>query len=299
VFPRVLLITVALAVAPSDLAAQSLVCQTIRPGETASTVARRITGRADSLVQPWFRIVDRSRRIIPKARYDRVRAGWHACVPTTRRRSGAVVAGRAGVPRIVAVPQVPEGIRQLPVALAQAPVAVAHAPGAVAQTRLAAAPPIRRRQPLPAAPPSRDPTVNLVLLGLGAALFGGAIGFAWQGVEQFLRQREAIAYEMQKFGYVFVKDFERPLHIEGMTSPIRARLRCSPGNRRLEILVAPIGGRRYPNLDDHRRNVEYDVERITQRLCHTAFVRRPLRAEGSWVVIPFHFELGPKTGAVV
>jgi hypothetical protein len=57
-------------------------------------------------------------------------------------------------------------------------------------------------------------------------------------------------------------------------------VRCSPSARRLQILVARTGGRRYANLDDHRRRFEYDVERITQRLCHPAFGRSPLRAEG-------------------
>jgi hypothetical protein len=106
--------------------------------------------------------------------------------------------------------------------------------------------------------------------------------------------------EMQGFGSLFLKDFERPLIVDGIaTSPIRARLRCDPGDRRLEILVAPAAGRRYPNLGDHRHNVEYDVERITQRLHHAAFVRRPLRAEGSWVVIPFEFTLSTRRGAPV
>jgi hypothetical protein len=280
-FPGTLLITLALAISPANLAAQSLICQTIRPGETASSVAWRMTGRADSRIQPWFRIVDRGRRVIPKVRYDRVLAGWHACVPTARLRRSRPVVGRP-----VAVPQVPVGSAQARIA--------------VAQTRVAAAPLIAQRRPRPAAPQSRDPIVDLVLLGLGAAMFGGAIGLAWQSVEKFLEKRGAVTREMEIFGHVFVKDFERPLRIEGVTtSPIRARLRCVPGDRRLEILVAPAAGRRYPNLEDHRQNVEYDVERITQRLSHHAFVRRPLRAEGPWVVIPFHFELSAKTGTVV
>jgi hypothetical protein len=105
---------------------------------------------------------------------------------------------------------------------------------------------------------------------------------------------------MQGFGEAFVKDFERPLRIEGVTSPIRARLRCAPAKRRLEILVAPAAGRRYPNLDDHRQNVEYDVDRITQRCSRKTFVSAgPLHAEGPWVVIPFRFEPSPRTGAVV
>ena len=272
-FRGTLLLTVGLAIAPPDLAAQSLACQPIRLGETASSVAWRLTGRADSRRQPWFRIVDRSTRVIPKARYNRVLAGWHACVPMARLRTT-----RAVIPR---------------------PIVVAQRPVAVVQTRVAAAPLIAQRRPRPAALPPRDPAVDLALLCLGAAMFGAAIGLGWQSVERFLEEREAVRREMQGFGNMFVKDFERPLLIEGVTtSPIRARLRCAPGDRRLEILVAPAAGRRYPNLDDHRQNVEYDVERITQRLSHNAFVRHPLSAEGPWVVIPFHFKPSPKTGAV-
>jgi hypothetical protein len=278
--PGAFLITVALATAPANLAAQSLVCRTIRPRENASSVAQRLTGRADSRIQPWFRIVDRSSRVIPKARYDGVLAGWYACVPTARLRRTRPVVGR-------------------PVAVRQVPVVVAEAPVAVAPTHAAAAALIAQRRPILAALRSRDPTVDLALLCFGAVMFGAAIGLGWQRVEQFLEEREAVTREMQGFGNVFVKDFERPLVLEGFTtSPIRARLRCLPGDRRLEILVAPAAGRRYPNLDDHRQNVEYDVERITQRLSHNAFVRHPLRAEGAWVVIPFHFNPSPRTGAV-
>jgi hypothetical protein len=146
----------------------------------------------------------------------------------------------------------------------------------------------------------RDLAAQFVLLCLGIAAFGTVIGLGWQSVEQFLARRNAVMREMEGFGHVFVKDFARPLLVEGVvTSPIRTRLRCAPRNRRLEILVAPAAGRRYPNLDDHRNNVEYDVDRITQGLGHHAFVRHPLRAEGPWVVIPFRFEPSPKTGAVV
>ena len=55
-------------------------------------------------------------------------------------------------------------------------------------------------------------------------------------------------------------------------------------------------GHRYPNLDDHRRNVEYDVDRIAYGLRHHPFVRRPLRVEGQWVVVPFQLKPRPQTG---
>ena len=96
---------------------------------------------------------------------------------------------------------------------------------------------------------------------------------------------------MTRFGDVFVKAFERPL-VRGSVGdrPIRARLRCALGRERLDILIAPADGRRYPNLGDHQQNVEYDVDRIVHDLRHEPFVRQPLYTEGSWVVIPFQFK---------
>ena len=85
VYVRTVLTTVVLAAASLDAAAQSAVCETVRPGDTASTVARRLTGRADSYDEPWFRIFDRSRSlVIPRARYGRLQSGWQVCVPAMR-----------------------------------------------------------------------------------------------------------------------------------------------------------------------------------------------------------------------
>jgi hypothetical protein len=111
-------------------------------------------------------------------------------------------------------------------------------------------------------------------------------------------RRRALTRELQRFGDVFVSEFERPLRFnDAAVRPVRARLRSVPRDRRLEILLAPGPGRRYPNLDDHRCNVEYDVQRIAGRLRNYSFVLRPLRVEGAWVVIPFEFNPGPDTGA--
>jgi hypothetical protein len=116
-------------------------------------------------------------------------------------------------------------------------------------------------------------------------------------MERFLTNRRSRKRDVQEFGDLFVKDFERPLVIDGVVShPIRARVRWVPFHRRLDILLAPAAGRRYPNLDDHRRNVEYDVNRIAHRLRHHPFVQRPLRAEGQWVVVPFQLTPRRHTG---
>jgi hypothetical protein len=251
-FVRTFLVAFVLAATFRDAPAQSLACHTIGRGDTASAIAQRLTGRADSLRQPWFQIVDQARSaVIAKGRYDRIVPGWKACVPETRLRADA------GLPP-------------------------------------AAAPPPIRDVPAP-----RNRALDLALLCWGAVVIGAAIGVGWQMVEQFLAKRRALIGLMYRFGAVFVKDFERPLVVEGVaTRPIHARLRCVPGDRRLDILLAPAAGRRYPNLADHRQNVEYDVDRIAHRLRDQPFVRKPLRAEGPWVVIPFQVHPGPKTGAV-
>jgi hypothetical protein len=44
--------------------------------------------------------------------------------------------------------------------------------------------------------------------------------------------------------------------------PVRSRLRCGARLGRFDILLAPGEGRRYPNLSDHKKNVEYDVARV-------------------------------------
>jgi len=51
------------------------------------------------------------------------------------------------------------------------------------------------------------------------------------------------------------------------------------------VLIAPGSGRRYPNLSDHRVNVEYDVRRVLRLLDDRLVVTRPLRLEGQWVVV--------------
>jgi len=264
---RTFLATVVLTAASVDVLAQSVVCEMVKAGDTASAVSRRLTGRADSHDQPWFRVFDRSRsRVISRAGYNTLPPGWQACVPAAR------VARRASA----AVP------RTVPAATHPVP---RESTGAV-------------RASVPEATDDRR-TLELMflLLGLGAA--GAAVVCGLQSVEQVAMQRKALKHEMLAFGRAFLNDFERPLLVDGVVDrPVYARMRCVPRKRRLDILLTPGSGRRYPNLTDHRRNVEYDVSRIAHRLRRHPFVPSAPRAEGEWVVIPFHFQPGPKTGVV-
>src|SRR5262249_59295117 len=73
-------IVVTLAAAPSAAFAESFVCYPFQRGDTASRLAKRVTGDASNKYQPWFDIVDLWGRSVPKSQYDRVRSGWRASV---------------------------------------------------------------------------------------------------------------------------------------------------------------------------------------------------------------------------
>jgi hypothetical protein len=127
-----------------------------------------------------------------------------------------------------------------------------------------------------------DPPIVL----LGALLL--AIALIGRGLDEYVRERQALVAAMRRFGGRFVREFERPLIQEPLRrAPIKARLRVQPARRRLEVLLAPTGGCRYPNLTDHRKNAEYDVQRVVQSLGGDVFVSGPLYARGTWVVVPF------------
>ena len=126
-------------------------------------------------------------------------------------------------------------------------------------------------------------------LGWWAALVV-VLALTWSSVDDYMIRRRRMLDAMRRFGAIFVGEFERPLvQPDDPERPIRSRLRASVRNRRLEILLAPRRGRRYPNLSDHRKNVEYDVTRVLQRLRDQTFVCGPAYAQDEWVVVPFRF----------
>jgi hypothetical protein len=121
------------------------------------------------------------------------------------------------------------------------------------------------------------------------------IAVAWSGVDEHSTDTRRMLETMQRFGERFIAEFERPLvQPDAPDRPIRSRLRVSAHRRRVEVLLAPGASRRYPNLSDHRKNVEYDVGRVLKRLTDRPFVCSSLYAEGRWVVVPFTFQVGPK-----
>jgi len=88
-------------------AAEQTLCYTIQPGDTASNMALRFTGSVQHRYASWFQIVDPSvPRLIPKAEYGRIHAGWRTCVPEARlaaewRPGIAVPAAPLGTPATV------------------------------------------------------------------------------------------------------------------------------------------------------------------------------------------------------
>ena len=104
-------------------------------------------------------------------------------------------------------------------------------------------------------------------------------------------RRKAVSQAMETFGLAFIREFERPLADERSSqSVLRAELALSPNRRSLEVLLAPADGRTYPNLADHRTNLEYDVERVVSLLNDRAIHLRgsPDAGEHGW---PFRFVL--------
>lgn len=204
-------------------AAQSRLCTVIQPGETASLVARRMTGEARRRHEPWFQIVDPvTSRVVPKANYDYVWAGWNACVVTTR----------------------------------------TQAPAQSADSDL--------------------PLWTFLLASIALMTYGA---------DRYCRSRRNVVDSMRQFGESFVQEFERTLIRPDLSAPpIQSRLRVMTLAARLDILIAPGAGHRYPNLADHRNNVEYDLKRVLKVLRDQPFVDGPPYMRGRWVVLPFQWK---------
>ena len=277
-----LLIVLILAAAPPAAFAESLVCHEIRRGESATQAARRLTGDARNAYQPSFQILNASSRFIPKSQYSRVRAGWYACVITlaaSDASSNAQSLTASGAPETT---DAPEAFATPGTGAAPAPRENVNA-GEDAMDRLqyATADVLRTIG-----------SMDLTIVWLGAAVVVPWFGF-WI-VDDHLARRKTMAIVVRHFALRFVDEFERPLVRYRMAErPVRSWLRTSVRQGRFDILLAPGAGRRYPNLSDHRRNVEYDVARVMQMLADDVLVRGPLSTHAGWVVVPFQIKSGP------
>jgi len=138
--------------------------------------------------------------------------------------------------------------------------------------------------------------VDLTWVWLGGAVILPL--FAWRIVDNYASRRRTVSIVMEHFALRFLREFERPLIQQPAEHPVRSQLRLSPARKRLEILLAPGQGRRYPNLSDHKKNMEYDVARISRLLADDSFVGDSLYTKAGWVVVPFRFKAGRKHAGV-
>ena len=248
-----------LCAAPLHADAQQFVCRPILRGDTAVGLARRLTGSPATAYSYAFQIRDPLRRLfVPKSQYQRLSTDWQVCVATGRLKNTPV----ASAPDAAVTPQ--------------PAVAVAAAAPVAADESTARMPDPEPSDPLPghfAFVATIASAVSLMLL-LYAAV----------GVTVAQRPVPPV---MQRAGDRFVAAFERPLiDVASSSPPIQVRVRFVRRKQRLEISIAPGEGRRYPNLVDHKRNVEYDVNRVMRVLGNRFVVSDRLRAAGKWVVVP-------------
>jgi len=280
------LIVLLLGALPTATFAQSPVCHAIRRGESAAQAARRTTGNGRNAYQAWFQIMNASSRFVPKSQYDRIHAGWRACVvPAIRSRSSnanPVVEPEAadaseplhnsGVPNLLAAPT----------ALASA----AAVDGAS-----------DRSQPAASAVSQSLGGADLTMLWLCAAVV--VLWLGWLIVDEYLARRKTSSMIVRYFVRRFVDEFERPLvRYDVDQRPVRSRLRWGARRGRFDILLAPGVGRIYPNLSDHKKNVEYDVARVMHKLGDDSFVSGALYTQSGWIVVPFQFTAAPKPSGV-
>jgi len=280
-----------LAVAPTAVFAQSLVCHPIRRGDTASHVAQRLTGNSRNKYQPWFQIMAPSGSFVPKSQYDRIRAGWQACVTTraigTRpRKATHVAAAESSAPA-----ESPAPAESSVVVTSSALSGASEATAAVEEPRVLEA------SGTLATVGAAGGSLDLTVVWLGAAV--AVPWFGWRILDDLLDRRRRASFIMRHFADRFVREFERPLiQQHAAEHPVRVRFRSSRFGRRFDILLAPGTSRRYPNLSDHKQNVEYDVTRVMQVLADESIVNGPLHAHAEWVVVPFQFKKAGPTHRV-
>ncbi len=268
---RIALLAAAIVIAaPVGALAQSLVCWPIVRGDSASSLARRLTGDAAVAYSHRFQIRDPARSVfVPKSRYERLSPHWQVCVAPE-------VLIRAPAPPVVSPRVVPSGILVSPMS---SPIVASDL-----------APPIPAAKPMPRPAPRYD-VDGAVRIGIAVSLVLFAVTMAVRLVPS-----PPPPPDLQRAGEAFVGAFVRPLIDPGSNvPPILVRLRFIRRSKQLEIHLAPNHGRGYPNLLDHKRNVDYDVQRVLRLLGPSVAVGN-IRAEGKWVVVPIRFVEGKQAG---
>ena len=146
---------------------------------------------------------------------------------------------------------------------------------------------------------NRSAALNFVYASMVIAAICASL-IALPAAKKHLDTRCAMLESMSGFAAAFVGEFARPLpRRRAADQPIRARLKCAPYRARLDILLAPNEGHSYPNLSDHKKNLEYDIERVLRVVPHQPFVRGEPYSRGHWVGIPFRVAVGVKQEGAV
>ena len=273
-------IVLMLEAVPSHASAQPPVCHAIRRGESATQAARRVTGNGQNAYHEWFQIMNPSSRLVPKSQYNRIRLGWRACVITP---AISLYAHHVEEPAAAVAYKAPNGSR-VPGVLA--------APAALAGAAASDGP-----QPAVSDTVQRLGGVDLRMLWLIVAMVVPCCG--WRMVDEYLTRRKTAALIVRHFVRRFVDEFERPLvRRDAGERPVRSDLRFGARRGRFAILLAPGEGRRYPNLADHKKNVEYDVARVVRVLADDSFVSGAPYTKAGWIVVPFQFTADPKSSGV-
>ena len=234
--------------AESVTAEAGFVCHPVRPGDSASTIALRLTQNNRTWHEPGFQIFDPiGARFIPKAHYRRIHPGWQVCL----------------VDSLLSAPPTSSS-RHVP-------------PGPQEMARSVAA---------PAATPSARAGVPVRWLWL--PLLAMTPLMAWVIFQTVADRTDSVSRTLETFAARFVREFERPLVDErSRQSPLHSQISVSPRTRSVEVLLAPAAGRRYPNLEDHRSNVDYDIHRVLTLLDDRRFSCGPIYSRGPWVAFPF------------
>src|SRR5215467_8059430 len=277
-----LLIVLMLGASSTDTFALSFVCHAMTPGESAAQAARRVTGNEQNAYQQWFQILDPSSRFVPKSQYNRIRGGWRACVIKPAIRSVSSNANPVAADETADLSETAD-VSGVPAALT-APTAATRVYGGGGPQP--AASDIHRRL-------GRDLTNVWLFVALVVPWFG------WRIVDDYLARRKTKSIVVRYFVQRFVDEFERPLvRYDSGERPVRSRVRFSVRRGRFKIFLAPGEGRRYPNLFDHKKNVEYDVARVMGVLADDSFVSGAPYTKAGWIVVPFQFTAEPRQSGV-
>jgi hypothetical protein len=275
-----------LCAAPRVADAQQFVCRPIVRGDTPSRLARQLTGKSAAVYSLAFQIRDPARQMfVPKSQYRRgLDPHWQACVAPEPVKSLPVAYAPDVALAATAVVPVERAITSDPLPVEPAPPA-----------SMSAQPAMALAVPAPARSGGSQERFVLIATIASVALLVMLVISAAVGDSL---ARYPIPPVMQRAGEEFVAAFARPLVDSATGVPaIRARLRFIRHARQLEISIAPGAGRRYPNLFDHKSNVEYDVNRVMRILGPQFVVSDRLRAAGRWVIVRIRVADLNQTGA--